>query len=1059
MNFSPIAMDGVISPAFLWFLMLVLTFYLLLTFNKHKEGSCKKRRWRGSDEEPRGERLLGKGRCPAKETLRPHTSTAPLCLCRGSCEGLPHPLTCHLPFQQPFPSGRKIQRSLQGPLGPSKWSPSLCSAAAPSGSRQQERAHSYCPLPTCRYTGVLEMLITDRWEMDLNFDNIIRSVKEASKRLTWEAINSSSITCDSASEASFSSGTSFSPASDYSLTSTLGSQASSFSGESFSSFTDGEGLAQGSSVQPVLADPRPSQEKQQDLATRPPGREVGASCHMAGSGLQQQHLEVHLDVPPQCPGVLGFHVGETETTFLYPDAQEDLEERVQKKKLEMQLGLPAAVCKSLHADLSWPPSPPPLPAKPDTEQVSSMQRQTFPGKAEFSAVELDFSWNGKESLECLIQENEWQQEAGLSASLGEPQQELPSSAPRTPQWHAEPDEVVVPSVQELPFLDNTVKKQLELHIIKMQMKQRFGPPARIPACKKVVAPVAGQKASQPPPPHRGAGLPYRSPLQHWTRHAQTRCSAEEPPGPKQEKSRCPTSPMSREQRLSSQSRRQPEEESPEKEEATDLAMACLGQQQGQACSAPRAFLRAAQEMSWKDKEVSACKRERGGTASSSKDTEESLLATSRKDQGPGTQGDVRSPCPPSQAEQALLQSEEAHQGQLWQSHESWSSSSEDMRTPELPSKKSVPQEKHSQSRESWSVSREDMETPELPAARRAPPRKCSQKRQHSEEGPSALPPAPAPAGTSVPVSQLEGLLTALIDSHKASQAAHKAQNQLLEEMLVWLPDKAGAPRKDTTGGHPVGSQRCRHVAESCPHCRGRRAVQDAPVPAALPTNITTNMSKDRNRQRSPVFKLKMSLEQVCQRVLTEEPEQGKGRGNPKDRASSRRLCPKCGKARRQRLSGKEGLQTSPPSDAAALGAGRAGHRHPPQGRGKRQQGQEERAAATQQAKGLHLSTTSFLRAGQAGSQPHQALTRPLPSHVAPGHRTLERETPPLLGSICCGLILILPCLERVCAKLQEKSRPNLARTRRGEELQGQRHRLLEAERQLPQGSPEESNSM
>ncbi|XP_064364464.1 uncharacterized protein LOC135327792 isoform X2 [Dromaius novaehollandiae] len=982
MNFSPIAMDGVISPAFLWFLMLVLTFYLLLTFNKHKEGSCKKRRWRGSDEEPRAAFSL--------------------------------------------------------------WEEDPEESSGSSGSQ---------------YTGVLEMLITDRWEMDLNFDNIIRSVKEASKRLTWEAINSSSITCDSASEASFSSGTSFSPASDYSLTSTLGSQASSFSGESFSSFTDGEGLAQGSSVQPVLADPRPSQEKQQDLATRPPGREVGASCHMAGSGLQQQHLEVHLDVPPQCPGVLGFHVGETETTFLYPDAQEDLEERVQKKKLEMQLGLPAAVCKSLHADLSWPPSPPPLPAKPDTEQVSSMQRQTFPGKAEFSAVELDFSWNGKESLECLIQENEWQQEAGLSASLGEPQQELPSSAPRTPQWHAEPDEVVVPSVQELPFLDNTVKKQLELHIIKMQMKQRFGPPARIPACKKVAAPVAGQKASQPPPPHRGAGLPYRSPLQHWTRHAQTRCSAEEPPGPKQEKSRCPTSPMSREQRLSSQSRRQPEEESPEKEEATDLAMACPGQQQGQACSAPSAFLRAAQEMSWKDKEVSACKRERGGTASSSKDTEESLLATSRKDQGPGTQGDVRSPCPPSQAEQALLQSEEAHQGQLWQSHESWSSSSEDMRTPELPSKKSVPQEKHSQSCESWSISREDKETPELPAARRAPPRKRSQKRQHSEEGPSALPPAPAPAGTSVPVSQLEGLLTALIDSHKASQAAHKAQNQLLEEMLVWLPDKAGAPRKDTTGGHPVGSQRCRHVAESCPHCRGRRAVQDAPVPAALPTNITTNMSKDRNRQRSPVFKLKMSLEQVCQRVLTEEPEQGKGRGNPKDRASSRRLCPKCGKARRQRLSGKEGLQTSPPSDAAALGAGRAGHRHPPQGRGKRQQGQEERAAATQQAKGLHLSTTSFLRAGQAGSQPHQALTRPLPSHVAPGHRTLERETPPLLGSICCGLILILPCLERVCAKLQEKSRPNLARTRRGEELQGQRHRLLEAERQLPQGSPEESNSM
>ncbi|XP_064364432.1 uncharacterized protein LOC135327786 [Dromaius novaehollandiae] len=671
--------------------------------------------------------------------------------------------------------------------------------------------------------------------MDLNFDNIIRSVKEASKRLTWEAINSGSITCDSASEASFSSGTSFSPASDYSLTSTLGSQASSFSGESFSSFTDGEGLAQGSRVQPVLTYPRPSQEKQQDLATRPPGREVGASCHMAGSGLQQQHFQAHLSVPPRCPKVLAFHVMETETTFLYPDAQEDLEERVRKKKLEMQLGLPAAICKSLHADLSWPPSPPPLPAKPDTEQVSSMQRQTFPGKAEFSAVELDFSWNGKESLECLIQENECQQEAGLSANLGEPQQELPSSAPRTPQWHAEPDEVVVLSL------------------------------------------------------------------------------------------------------------------------------------------------------------------------------------------GPGTQGDVHSPCPPSQAEQALLQSKGAHQGQLWQSHESWSSSSEDMRTPELPSKKSVPQEKHGQSRENWSISREDMETPELPAARRAPPRKRSQKRQHSEEGPSALPPAPAPAGTSVPVSQLEGLLTAFIDSHKASQAAHKAQNQLLEEMLVWLPDKAGAPRKDTTGGHPVGSQRCRHVAESCPHCRGRRAVQDAPAPAALPTNITINMSKDRNRQRSPVFKQKMSLEQVCQWVLTEEPEQGKGRGNPKDRASSRRLCPKCGKARRQRLSGKEGLQTSPPSDAAALGAGRAGHRHPPQGRGKRQQGQEERAAATQQAKGLHLSTTSFLRAGQAGSQPHQAPTGPLPSHVAPGHRTLERETPPLLGSICCGLILILPCLERACTKLLEKS--------------------------------------
>ena len=327
--------------------------------------------------------------------------------------------------------------------------------------------------------------------------------------------------------------------------------------------------------------------------------------------------------------------------------------------------------------------------------------------------------------------------------------------------------MVVPIVQDLPFLDEAVKRQLERHIVKMKIQRRYGLPTKVLEYEKSFEELTpGEKATQPPPPQRRTVLPYRSPFRHWDRQTRTRKPAAQPPAPQ--------------------------------EESAGPVDTCARGTQAPVHAGPAAFLRAAQEMPQEDGETPPCKREHGATASNSTASKEILPRTDGKEQGPGPQGDVHGPSPSGQAEWAPLQSEGAPRGQSGQVSDSPSISYRDMGPAELLLEKSVPMGEADRSLEGQSSSSEDMGTPELPSDMAAPPSRSSPQTQHPsrEERPSALPLSPHSAGTGLQIPHLEELLAALTDYYRASQAAGELQNQLL---ALWLERHPGNVQRPKTG--------------------------------------------------------------------------------------------------------------------------------------------------------------------------------------------------------------------------------------------------------------------
>ncbi|KAK4824495.1 hypothetical protein QYF61_015893 [Mycteria americana] len=333
---------------------------------------------------------------------------------------------------------------------------------------------------------------------------------------------------------------------------------------------------------------------------------------------------------------------------------------------------------------------------------------------------------GQDPLQGLIPAAKLEWELGLLADVDETPQDAPASAPPSPRRPEERDVMVVPIVQDLPFLAEAVKRQLECHIVKMKVQRRYGLPTKVLEYEKSFEDlVLGQKASQPPRPQRRTGLPF----QQWDRRVRTRKSPGQPPGPQ--------------------------------EESADPLDACRRGTRAPVHSGPAAFLGAAQEMPQEDEETPPYKRERGETASSSSTSMDTLPGTDGKEQGPGTQGDVHSPSPSDQEERALPGSEGAPQEQSGQGSESPSTSYGDMGPPELLLEQSVPVGEADHSLEGRSSSSEDLGTPELPSALAAPPRSSSPQTQppSREERPSALPPSSDSAGTALHISCLEELLT------------------------------------------------------------------------------------------------------------------------------------------------------------------------------------------------------------------------------------------------------------------------------------------------------------
>jgi len=124
----------------------------------------------------------------------------------------------------------------------------------------------------------------------------------------------------------------------------------------------------------------------------------------------------------------------------------------------------------------------------------------------------------------------------IEANVDKTPLNVTASAPPPPQRPEERDVMVVPIVQDLPFLDEAVKRHLERHIVKMKIEQRYGLPTKVLQYEKNLQDIGlGQTAHQPPSPQRRTVLPYRSPFWHWGKHVRPRKPAGQLPALKEER--------------------------------------------------------------------------------------------------------------------------------------------------------------------------------------------------------------------------------------------------------------------------------------------------------------------------------------------------------------------------------------------------------------------------------------------------------------------------------------------------------------------------------------------
>lgn len=244
--------------------------------------------------------------------------------------------------------------------------------------------------------------------------------------------------------------------------------------------------------------------------------------------------------------------------------------------------------------------------------------------------------NVQETSDCVIPKGKPEEEVGLPRHGQETVQE--SSAPQVRQRPSEPHVEVVSRVRKPLKLDEAVKRQLERHMVKMQIQRCFGLPKKVLASYKKLSETTQELQDYHPPPHRHTVLPYRSPFQHWDRHARTRKRAVQPPGPQQES----TAPVETRTRGT----------------------------QTPAHSLSAAFVIVAEEVPREDLETPQLKRTRRGTAASSSSARKKTQPGScRKEQGPVTQGRDPGPSFSIQEEQTVSQSEGAPQEKAGQEDE------------------------------------------------------------------------------------------------------------------------------------------------------------------------------------------------------------------------------------------------------------------------------------------------------------------------------------------------------------------------------------------------------
>ncbi|XP_021248814.1 uncharacterized protein LOC110397144 [Numida meleagris] len=349
----------------------------------------------------------------------------------------------------------------------------------------------------------------------------------------------------------------------------------------------------------------------------------------------------------------------------------------------------------------------------------------------------------QETLAHVEPQRKPEEEVGLPACGEGTLQEI--SSPQKPQQPSELDVEVVPRVPKPLFLDEAVKRQLERHMVKMQIQRCFGLPEKVLASYKKFSEPVWELQDCQPPPQRHTVLPYRSPFQRWDSRARIRKTAVQPPGPQQES----TAPVE----------------------------TCTQGTQTPVHSVPAAFVRVAKEVPCEDLDKLPLKRKYGGTVRSSNPARKKTLPGSRtKEQGPGTKGG-------DPGSSFYIQEEQT-----------------------VPQREGAPQQKAGQDDETTTLTTGvNTGVPEPSQCRTAPSGNNSLQIEDSstKDTPIDLPPPPRPAGNSLQMPSLEEMLRALTDLVRVSTMAEHLQNQLLASWLEESQDNAGHPR--LAAEHPIAA--------------------------------------------------------------------------------------------------------------------------------------------------------------------------------------------------------------------------------------------------------------
>ncbi|XP_064911889.1 uncharacterized protein LOC110362012 [Columba livia] len=555
----------VIFLALLWLLLVLLLFRLLLILANPQEGRPKQHQHRDNRGDVRGEQTLGKGRCPAKTPPGPKSPP-------------PHQGMHHLLTVSPLPAAFILPET-------SRPSRTLC-RVHPDMDPIYEIANQFNRTVEnlTRYLDKLSCETSDGSESSTN--SIRDSEVESSSSVLLPALKDDSHSSIMGNETISSTELCLSFLSDNSWTSLMKSNVGSSSQESLSTLVD---KAPASSVQPGLewelclpadvdetlqddpasALPSPQQPEQHDVMVDIIVQHMPFLDETVERELENDFTNTQ--VQPLCG--LPTKVLENDKSPEDTDLQQKAAQApIPRKRTLLPYCSPLQQWDVAHASSVQPalehprtdpeeqPGPEPSPVCEEDlascleasgvqqhQQELEIQSATpspSPEVLDFQSSETESPithHNGQDPLEDLITATELEWELGLPANVDESVQDVPTLAvpsPRQPEQH---DVMVDITVHLVPFLEETVKRELENDFTNTQVQPLCGLPTKLLENDKSPEDTdLQQKAAQSPIPRKRTLLPYCSPLQQQdVAHASSvqpalehpRTDPEEQPGP------------------------------------------------------------------------------------------------------------------------------------------------------------------------------------------------------------------------------------------------------------------------------------------------------------------------------------------------------------------------------------------------------------------------------------------------------------------------------------------------------------------------------------------------